>query len=164
MDRKVDIQSVLNDKLLVGCAYFSQILIYSYEGRHLSTSTINVNDNYKLRDATWTPCGNIVNTTWNSNNVVTISESDKVIATYTQMKSPELLSVSNDKIIYLADRSERAVHQSKDNGISWSVVFKLNDEQHCRQVNTVTTDHKNDFWTLGYSSNYNNHHIRVESY
>ena len=161
MDKKANILSVFNDKLLASCAYCSQLLIYSCEGRHLSTITIN--DNYKVRDATWTPCGNIVYTTWNSNNVVTITESAKVFAIYTPMKSPDLLSVSNDNIIYLADRWERAVYQSKDNGISWSVVFKSNDKQHCRQVIKVTTDHRDDFWTLGYSSNYNNHHILVYS-
>ena len=158
-DYCVNILSVFNDKLLVSCSYLSQLFIYSREGRHLSTITTNYND--KLLDATWTPRGNIVHTTFESNRVVVMSESGKVITTHTQMTEPQWLSVSNDDIIYLAD-SQTGVYQSTDDGVSWSLVFKSTDGWHCEQVIKVTNDHSDDFWTLEYSDN-NSYHLRVYS-
>ena len=155
----VDILSVFNDKLLVSGSDLSQLFIYCREGRHLLP--ITTNDNDKLRDATWTPRGNIVYTTYYSNKVVVMSESGKVITTHTQMTSPGLLSVSYDDIIYLAD-SKTGVYQSTDDGVSWSLVFKSTDGWHFRQVIKVTTDHSDDFWTLEQSDNFN-YHLRVYS-
>ena len=155
----VDILSVFNDKLLASCVDLSQLFIYSREGRHLST--ITTNDNDQLWDATWTPRGNIVHTTWDSNKVVVMSESGEVISTHTQMTEPRYLSVSSDDIIYLADW-ETGVYQSTDDGVSWSLVFKSTDGWHCEQVIKVTTDHSDDFWTLEKSDN-NNYHLRVYS-
>ena len=156
----VNILSVFNDKLLVSRRRISRLFIYSREGRHLSTITINNND--KLYDATWTPRGNIVYTTNCSNKVVVMSESGKVIATHTQMTEPLRLSVFNDDIIYLAD-SKTGVYQSTDDGVSWSLVFKSTDGWHCYQVIKVTTDHSDDFWTLEYNSDNNSYHLRVYS-
>ena len=150
----VDILSVFNDKLLVSCGGLSQLFIYSREGRHLSTITIN--NNYKLCDATWTPRGNIVYTTYRNNKVNVMSESGQVITSHTQITSPRCLSVSSDDIIYLAD-SETGVYQSTDDGVSWSLVFKSTVGRRCRQVIKVTTDHSDDFWTLEYSYNIKYH-------
>ena len=164
----VNILSVFNDKLLVSrwslpqlfiYSRLPQLFIYSREGRHLSTITINNKD--KLYDATWTPRGNIVYTTFDSNKVVVMSESGKVITTHTQMTSPRCLSVSSDNIIYLADW-ETGVYQSTDDGVSWSLVFKSTNRWHCWQVIKVTTDHSDDFWTLQYGGNKKNH-LRVYS-
>ena len=153
----VNILSVFKDKLLVSRYDVSQLFIYSCEGRHLSTITINDND--KLYDATWTPRGNIMYTTYN-NKVVVISESRKVITTHTQMTAPRYLNVSNDNIIYLVDR-ETGVYQSTDDGVSWSLVYKPTDGGHCWQVIKVTSDQNDDFWTLEESGN--NWHLRVYS-
>ena len=155
----VDILSVFNDKLLVSGSGLFQLVIYSREGRHLSTITNNKND--MLCDATWTPRGNIVYARCYSNEVVVMSESGKVITTHTQMTEPRRLSVSSDDIIYLAD-SKTGVYQSTDDGVSWSLVFKSTDGWHCYQVIKVTTDRSDDFWTLEQSDN-NNHHLRVYS-
>ena len=146
----VSILSVFNDKLLVSYFGFSQLFIYSREGRHLST--IKTNNNDVLFDATWTPRGNIVYTTDNSNKVVVMSESGQVITTHTQMTLPWYLSVSSDDIIYLADY-KTGVYQSTDDGVSWSLVFKSTDGWHCRPVIKVTTDQSDDFWTLQNSDN-----------
>ncbi len=75
LNLEVNIVSVFNNNLLLGHDYFSKLFIYSREGRHLST--IATNDNDKLFDASWTPSGNIVCTTYD-NRVVVMSESDKV--------------------------------------------------------------------------------------
>ena len=155
--RSANILSVFNEKLLVSSYRLSQFFIYSEEGSHLSTITINDND--KLRDATWTSRGNIVYTTY-SNKVVVMSESGKVITTHTQITEPRYLSVSND-VIYLADK-KTGVHQSTDDGVSWNIVFNSIDGWHCWQVIKVTTNHSDDFWTLGTSNN-SNHHLRVYS-
>ena len=156
---RVDILSVFNDKLLVSRGYLSQLFIYSREGRPLSTITTNNND--ELFDATWTPRGNIVYKKYCSNKVVVMSESGKVITTHTQMTEPKCFSVSNDNIIYLAD-CKTGVHQSTDDGVSWSFVFKSTDRWHCYQVVKVTIDHSDDFWTLEFRDN-NNYHLRVYS-
>ena len=153
----VTILSVFNDKLLVSCDGLSPF-IYSCEGRHLSTITNK--DDYELWDATWTPRGNIVYTTYHSKKVVAMSEFGKVITTSTQMTLPRYLSVSSDDIIYLADM-ETGVYQSTDDGVSWSLVFKSTEGWHCWQVIKVITDHSDDFWTLEYNDN--NYHLRVYS-
>ena len=162
----VDILSVFNDKLLVSYSGLSKLFIYSREGHRLSTITTNNND--KLWDATWTPRGNIVYTTCDSNNttlysnkVVVMSESGEVITTHNQMTDPRYLSVSSDDIIYLADY-KTGVYQSTDDGVSWSLVFKSTDKWHCRQVIKVTTDPSDDFWTLAQSDN-DSYHLRVYS-
>ena len=142
----LNIISVFNNKLLVSCSHLSQLFIYNCEGHHLSTITIDYND--ELFDATWTPHGNIVYTTFNSNKVVVMSESGNVITTHMKLATPRYLSISNDDIIYLAVQ-ETGVYQSTDDGINWTLVFKSVDEWHCEHVIKVTNDNSDDFWTLG---------------
>ena len=113
-----------------------------------------------LFDATWTPRGNIVCTTYDK-KVVVISESGKVIATHTQIRDPKYLSVASDDAIYLADW-ETGVYHSANDGISWSLIFRSTDGWHCKQVIKVTTDHSDDFWTLENENNFN-YHLRVYS-
>ena len=139
--------SVFNDKLLVSSLGLSQLFFYSSEGRR-RLSTITINDNDTLLDATWTPCGNVVYTTLNSKKLVVMSECGKVIPTHTQMIQPRRLSnISDDGSIYLADM-ETGVHQSKVDGVSWNFVFKSTDGWLCWQVIKVTTEHNDDYWTL----------------
>ena len=170
----VTILSEFNNKLLISRDNLSQLFIYNRKGRYLSTITINDND--YLRDASWTPHGNIVYTTWNrkkvvvisesgrvitTQNEITMSESDKVITTEKKITEPRYLSVSSDDNIYLTDW-KTGVYQSTDDGVSWNLVFNSTDEWHCRQVIKVTTDHSDDFWTLERSDN-NDYHLRVYS-
>ena len=135
---------MFNKKLLVSSCQRSQLLIYSREGRYLSTIAINEND--KLCNAKWTPRGNIVYTTDNSKKVVVMSESGKIITKH-QMEEPRRFSISNEDIIYLAD-FKTGVYQSTDDGVSWSLVFKSADGRHCTEVIKVTTYHSDDFWTM----------------
>ena len=155
----VEILSVFNDKLLVSRRYLSQLFIYSRKGHHLSTITINDND--ELYDATWTPRGNIVYTTYRNKEVVVMSESGEVITTHKKMTEPQRLSVSSDDIIYFAGW-KTGLYQSTDDGVSWSLVFKSTDGWYCIQVIKVTTDHSDDFWTLEYNDNYG-YHLHVYS-
>ena len=87
-----------------------------------------------------------------------MSESGKVITTHV-MTLPQYFSVSNENI-FLVDW-ETGVYQSKDDGVSWSFVFKSTDGWHCEQVIKVTTEHSDDFWTKKVSNN--SWHLRVYS-
>ena len=147
-----NILSVFNDKLLVSCMSFSQLLIYSRDGHHLST--IITNDNDSLHDAAWTPRGHIVYTTWSTNKVVVMSENGKVLAKHPQITEPQRLSISYDNVIYLADWNT-GVYQSTDDGISWSSIFKSTDGWHYCHVIKVISDHSEDFWTLKQIDDYN---------
>ena len=89
-----------------------------------------------LYDATWTPLRNIIFKAY-EDSVVLISESGKVIKT-TQIKEPIYLSVSNDNIIYVADR-ETGENQSMNNGISWIVIFFPIDGCQILHVTKVVT-------------------------
>ena len=152
------------------------MFIYSTESRHLST--ITTNDNGALCDATWTPRGNILYSKLDFYEVVAITESGKVIK---KTRSPcsmsskyfgyrnkvfmrNFLSVSNDGMIYLtkfeANEYETGVFQSTDDGVSWSLLFKLLDGRQYWQVIKVIADHGDDFWTV--ERNYDfTWHIRV---
>ena len=157
-DWRVDILSLFKDKLLVSSSYLSQLIICSREGHH--RLTIATNDNDKLRDATWTPQGNIVYTTY-SNKVVVISESGKINSTHTHMKVPWHLSVSNDDVIYLVDLASYygGVYQSTNEGVSWSLVFKSLYGWNCEQLIKVATKSSDVFWT--WESNGINKHLHV---
>ena len=142
-DSTVSILSVFENKILISREGFSQLFIYNHEGHHLSTITIGDMD--RLRDATWTPQGNIVFTN-ESKTVVVISRSGEIINNFTQITDPQCLSVSNDGIIYLADLV-KGVYKSTDGGVSWSFVFI--SIWHYKQVIKVNTnDHNDDFWVL----------------
>ena len=154
--REVNILSVFDDKLLISCHYNSRLFFYSLDGHHLSS--LKINDNDELWDAIWTPRGNITYSTC-SNKVAVISKSGEVIS-LTQMTEPRFFSVSNDGIIYVADK-KRGVYQSKDDGVNWELVFKPADGWQCWQVIKVTTDHSDDFWTLEEKGS--NWHLRVYS-
>ena len=153
--RHVDILSVFNDKLLVGSQGYSQLFIYSREGRYVST--FNIDDNGPVIDATWTPRGNIVYATYNDKLVV-MSELGKVSTTQTHLKSIQKLHVSSDDIIYLTTIDwgiSQGVYQSTDDGVSWSLVFNITDEFLFRKdLIKVATDHVDEFWILNRFDNY----------
>ena len=137
----VQILSTFGDKLLVGSrTQSSYLLIYSFNDNHLTPpSTILVNT---LTHVTWTPRGKIVYT---SAEVVTITELGKVMYS-TFMPYPLYLSVSNDKIIYLADRN-KGIFQSTDDGKTWKLIFKPNDEWNSYQTFKATVGHTDHLWT-----------------
>ena len=154
----VDIISVA-DKLLIGRSGFSQLFTFSREGQCLT----NITTNDEINDASWTPRGNIVFCTW-TNRVVVASESGKVILTHVHIGSPRRFSISNDDIIYLADKRLSGVYQSTDDGVSWSIVFKSTDGWGCLQVIKVATNNGNDFWTVEEQGEFNNvYQLRVYS-
>ena len=162
----VNILSVYEDKLLVGCGddgfSCSQLFIVSSEGYNLAT--ISSYNEEALLDATWTPLGNIVYTTW-LKKVIVVTESGNIIIKHTHFIAPQCLSVSDDatSIIYLAGR-EIGVYQSTNDGWSWSIAFN-STEGMCSgiwQVIKVNTDHGGDFWTIG-SDNASINHLCVYS-
>ena len=152
--RRVDILSIFNDKLLVSSIGQSQVFIYSREGRYLST--FNIHDNDSVRDATWTPHGNIVYTTFRDKLVV-MSESGEVSTPQTQITHPQKFHASSDDIIYLTSFLDMSlgVYQSTDDGVSWSLVFNITyDWWFDRELIKVATDHVDEFWTLDWPGNY----------
>ena len=158
----INILSIFNDKLLVSSFGFSHLFIYSHNGHYLSTIvTINCD---VLRDATWSPQGNIVYIcTSNNSKVMVISESGKVLAKHHQFAEPRCLRVSNDNIIYLTEW-EKGIYQSTDDGISWSFVFKLRDGCYHWQVIKVIADDSDDFWILERNGDDSNMYARLIVY
>ena len=146
----VSVLSIFNEKLLISSIVFFRLFIYSREGRYLSSIATQGN---KLCDATWTPRGNIIYTITASNRVMVTLDSGIEILEFFANEVLQFLSVSNDDIIYLTG-GNAGVYQSTDDGFSWSLVLKGVDYQHFSQVNKVTTDHSDDFWTLKYNSLY----------
>ena len=78
-----------------------------------------------------------------------MSESGDVIM-YTLMTSSQRLSFSSDDTICLADWPA-GIYQSKDDGVSCSLVFKGN-KRCCWQATKVITGCQEDFWTLEQSA------------
>ena len=156
------ILSEYNGKLLVSCPYYcdNKLFIINREGRNLVTIITNETSLY---DATWTPRAKIVYSTVYSKKVVVISETGQVIISHSQMADPRHFSVSNDDVIYLADY-KTGVYQSKDDGVSWSLVFNATDDAwHFLQVIKVNTNHADDFWTLEINNDKYHYRLRVYS-
>ena len=110
-------------------------------------ATITISGDIIIWDAIWTPNGNIVYTTDTSNQVVLVSDNGtfKSSAITGRLGS---FSTSNDDIIYLAGY-EQGLQESRDNGVTWSIIFKPNDNWHCLQAVKVSDELKHDFWILG---------------
>ena len=156
------ILSEYNGKLLVSCPYHcdTKLFVINREGRNLVTITTNETSLY---DATWTPRAKIVYTTVYSKKVVVISETGQVIVSHSQMADPRHFSVSNDGVIYIADY-KTGVYQSRDDGVSWSLVFNASDDAwHFLQVIKVHTNHADDFWTLEINNDEYHYRLRVYS-
>ena len=121
--------------------------IYSSKGYYNATLPIERG----LRDVAWSPNGNIVVSIRNNehNYVMTMSERGNILKR-TEMQLPLGLSVSNDNIIYLVDKGTH-LYQSRDDGISWNLVFKSKNNKrlwcYVVKVTTVPTL-KDDFWVI----------------
>jgi hypothetical protein len=154
----VNILSVLNGQLLVSRDGLFELYVMSENGDLLSTVKVSE----ELRDASWTPGGNIVYTT--ARKVVAMTPSGTVM-TETEMKNPRMLSVSTDDVIYLAD-FESGVYESRDEGVSWSKVLESGgDGWGCWEVIKVkTSDDCDDLWTLENKSMYGKWVYRVRVY
>ena len=117
--------------------------IYNKEGYYLRKVTTE----YTVRDARWTPDGNILcSTFWPSCMVVLLTPFGEFI-TSTKMESPQFLSVSTQNVIHLAD-SKNGVYHSTDYGRSWNFLFKPNNSRHCKQVIEVSTDQTSNYWLI----------------
>ena len=138
------ILSVFNDKLLVGGNGLKQLLICNRGGRPISN--ITTIDNDRLVDAAWTPHGNIVYTTYEANKLVVMSKSGAIIIRHPQLGDPNFISVTSNTI-YIANYMKRTVYESKNDGISWQVVFEVNNP--CWQAMKVTIERQiEDYWVM----------------
>ena len=135
--------STFKNKLLFGQSDVAQLFIYSNNGRYISNITLNDTDG--LSYATWTPSGKIIYSTEYSAKVVVMSEQGKTFVS-SQMTNPRFISVANNNIIYLADLIT-GVHQSSDEGATWSLVFSPT-EVNLTWIIRVISENYDDFWTL----------------
>ena len=157
---QIDILSVYNDKLLVSRSALSELFILDQEGHHLSTISVEGPNN--LRDATWTPMGNIIYTAWGDNKLVLMSGSGEVITKHPELPDPLCLHVSIDGIIYLTDL-KAGDYQSTDDGVTWSLVFKTVEGYQCMQVVKVSADNSDDYWCIEWNCENNDFLLRVYS-
>ena len=135
--------SVFNDKLIASSQGHTDLFVYSHDGQF---QLLNITTNDTLIDATWTPRGNIVYTTFSKLVVWLPGTGGNTRITRTGDCS--FLSMSNDTI-YLAD-SETGVYYSTDDGLSWNHVFNSTDGWSIWQVIKVTYNHNVAFWALEY--------------
>ena len=124
----------------------SHLLIYDHVTSRLSSFTIT----YHVMDAIWTPKGNILYILalyGNKNHLLeSISETGQLIKR-TEMKNPRSITISSDDVIYLA--SHDSVYRSANEGVSWSLTFKIFPEwRHCLMVVKVTFNRSNDYLVL----------------
>ena len=140
---KVSIASALFDKLLFSCYYSSNIFIFNWSYRHLST--ITTSDGDTLFDVIWTPRGNILYTTYN-NKIKTVSHFGKTIAD-NRIAQPRCLCASKDNIIYLID-GKNSIYQSADDCVSWSFAFNLSESHTCWKAIRVLTEKNDNFWII----------------
>ena len=152
--------STYSDNLLVGCSEDYRLYIFSRKGQYLANVTLNNTD--WVRDAIWTPNGNIIFSPIFGGKIVTLSKFGYVIAT-TILQAPYCFSVSNDDIIYITE-FETGVYQSTDGGLQWSLVFKPTVGWHCFMTIKVIANNSADFWTLETADDRNFGRLRVYSF
>ena len=158
---EIDILSVLVDKLLVAHKLGRHLFVYDQQGYHIRTITIDKDVLVLLKDAVWTPYGNILYISLNK--VVLISEAGKHI-TQTEIIEPDKLSVSSDEIIYVTanDKPTSSVFQSSNGGVTWSMVFKSATWEF-HHVIKVSADQGDEFWTYAFKNKDNTLRILVQS-
>ena len=170
----VSVLSLNEDKLLVGCSYCSELYVYHEGSSHFAKIIISG----MLIDAKWTPRGNIIMSTTTEvldERLVVISKTGEVISQFyeivtvfneeqlNRLSSPQFISVSSDDVIYVACWRTTGIYQSKDDGISWNLVFKSAVfEGHYIQAIKVNSYQGNDFWTV-VKSNGGSHSLRMYS-
>lgn len=131
--------------------------IYNTAGKLVKSLDVP-NDEY-IRDAVWTPRGNIVVTT--NESVTVVSVLGGVIVS-NKLKRDGKLSVSTDDVIYLFDEKD-GVFQSVDDGVTWSHVFKLPDI-NWRLYNVIklsTQCNIDDFFAVERDSSYTEFRLRM---
>lgn len=148
----IDIVAVSNEaRLIVAQNGNRKLHIYGTDGRDVKS--INVPGGDTLRDAVWTSGNNVVCSSTVGTKVIVMSDQGEPFS-QTKLKKPECLSVSpNGEVLYVADR-ESGVYQSKDNGASWTPVFKAPDDWKSWQALKVSLDDSQEevFWVLEYKS------------
>ena len=144
----VQIMSVFNGLVLVSRPRSPQLFIYSWDGRYLSNVTIDYND--ALRDAIWTPRGNIAYTSQHFNSsgrvVVMTASGRDILNSHSSLSCPLWLSAFNDTV-YLINCGGNVRH-SPDDGASWILLFESIDEWHCHKLVLSSTELTNDLWML----------------
>ena len=143
----VTVLSVSSEGQLLAGQHLGRYLhVYSADCCHVTSITLP--NNGKVCDAVWTRRGNIVYSEWDSNKVVTMSQSGDVIQQI-NVSRPSYLSVSTDGVIYLISDYCTSVYQSTDDGLTWSHMFNVTDGWECWQVIKVSTDSNTDvLWTV----------------
>ena len=144
----LNILSIHNRTVLISGQWSKKLYIYNFEGQLLSS--INTSDEYCLQDAVWTSRGNILFIVADyPRRVVTMSAFGIVINRSQAFKNLVVkLSHSSDGVIYLIDELD-GVHQSSNDGISWSFIFKPIENWFSQQVIKVTTDNSSEnFWSM----------------
>ena len=138
--------SVFGELVLLSTASRTQLFIYNLQAKNLSHK---INCNQSIRNAAWTPGGNIVYITLYGGKIMLVTKSGSHIVSHgTPFRVPNDISVSSDKVIYVADQLSSSIFQSKDDGISWQFVFSCKSGQCARVVKVINTDHREDYWTL----------------
>ncbi len=156
--------SVLNGQLLLGSSVgrLSGLYVYSKNDSRMTTINLPRGDRGDwLYYSTWTRRGHIVCTYLGGNVVVLMSRSGNVLAE-TNIISTLYLSVSTDDVIYVTSRVS-GVHQSTDDGVTWSHLLNSTRGWWCFYVIKVSTHNPagDDFWTLEENEDAHNHRLRV---
>ena len=158
-DLKMCAMSIFNDMiLLLFDDSNSPLHIYNWNGSYQSNIII-LSAYGRPFYVAWTPHGNIIYITY-PGYLVVISKSGDLVTTNNLLANPSRLSVSEEKVIYLACGSD--VYQSSDDGITWKKVFRLSDLWSCYQLIVVKTEHGNDFLVMQ-GSGPNDYDLRLYS-
>ena len=139
--------SLFNDNLLFSCHGVTDLYIYSRYGQSISNVTVNNFGNFSLRgkviEAIYTLEGNIVFTT--DEQVILITAEGELLS-QTFLPFPYSLCITSDGVIYLITH-DCYIYRSTDNGISWDVVFQLQND--VKQLMVVpTSENSDDIWIL----------------
>ena len=140
--------SIRNKQLLISGHALKELLIYSSEGKRLSSK--NISSFNTLLDATWTPLGDIMCIVRDPVNLVKISESKLIIIQSEFVHLPGTFSLFSDGTLYLTD-AITGVYKSIDDGLKWTFVFKLVDGWYSRKVIKTTAGNAENFWSLDWT-------------
>ena len=132
-----------NNKLLIGKSSTENLIMFHVADKSMRTVHVP-----KLKSAVLLKSTDIADV---NDNTFSVTSQKSNLLYEKKFKGPLNLCLHNDDILYLLDNSTHYVHQSSDNGRTWTKLFRISTEGLCSRLIVLSDDDENDkqrFWMI----------------